>query len=151
MATRRSNPNASSPCGGAPYSNAFIRNPNPGKRGVLVNNLLARNNDYAQHWLTFWNDALPDTVDGPGAESFAQFITRVENTLAKLETFQTDARVLVFCHAQFMQAMRWVIECRPLPLMKSHLQELRHLDLTAPIKNCQGYRHMRSHNEWKLD
>ncbi|WP_336518028.1 DUF1549 domain-containing protein [Pollutibacter soli] len=44
----------------------FIRNPNPGKREVLVNNLLNRNNDYAQHWLTFWNDALRNDYTGPG-------------------------------------------------------------------------------------
>lgn len=45
---------------------AFIRNPHPGKREILVNNLLQRNDDYAQHWLTFWNDALRNDYTGPG-------------------------------------------------------------------------------------
>lgn len=45
---------------------AFIRNPHPGKREILVKSLLNRNDDYAQHWLTFWNDALRNDYTGPG-------------------------------------------------------------------------------------
>jgi uncharacterized membrane protein len=46
--------------------NAFVVDPNPGKREVLVKELLNRNDDYAQHWLTFWNDALRNDYTGTG-------------------------------------------------------------------------------------
>ncbi|MEX1239381.1 MAG: DUF1549 domain-containing protein [Cyclobacteriaceae bacterium] len=46
--------------------NAFIVDPNPGKRQVLMQELLSRNDDYAQHWLTFWNDALRNDYTGTG-------------------------------------------------------------------------------------
>jgi len=39
----------------------FIKNNQSGKREALVNELLNKNDEYAQHWLTFWNDA-PDII-----------------------------------------------------------------------------------------
>jgi uncharacterized membrane protein len=45
---------------------AFIKDARPGKREALVTNLLNRNNDYAQQWLTFWNDALRNDYSGTG-------------------------------------------------------------------------------------
>ncbi|MEP7377294.1 MAG: DUF1549 domain-containing protein [Chitinophagaceae bacterium] len=45
---------------------AFINNTAPDKRESLVRELLSRNDDYAQHWLTFWNDALRNDYSGTG-------------------------------------------------------------------------------------
>ncbi len=45
---------------------AFVRDPRPDKRALLVSRILARNDDYAQHWLTFWNDALRNDYSGTG-------------------------------------------------------------------------------------
>ncbi|WP_420149446.1 DUF1549 domain-containing protein [Spirosoma sp.] len=44
----------------------FTANTRPDKRETLVKSLLSRNNDYAQHWLTFWNDALRNDYTGTG-------------------------------------------------------------------------------------
>jgi uncharacterized membrane protein len=44
----------------------FLKDTNPQKREILVRNLLNRNEDYTQHWLTFWNDALRNDYTGPG-------------------------------------------------------------------------------------
>lgn len=45
---------------------AFIKDPRPDKRELLVTRLLNRKDDYAQHWLTFWNDALRNDYTGTG-------------------------------------------------------------------------------------
>ena len=45
---------------------AFTADPRPDKRALLVTELLSRNEDYAQHWLTFWNDALRNDYSGTG-------------------------------------------------------------------------------------
>ena len=45
---------------------AFIRDPRPEKREILVASLLRRPDDYAQHWLSFWNDALRNDYTGTG-------------------------------------------------------------------------------------
>jgi mono/diheme cytochrome c family protein len=42
---------------------AFEKRPN---RTELVRTLLARKDDYAQHWMTFWNDALRNDYKGTG-------------------------------------------------------------------------------------
>lgn len=46
--------------------NAFAVDNDPSKRQVLVKQLLDRNDDYAQHWLSFWNDALRNDYSGTG-------------------------------------------------------------------------------------
>ncbi len=45
---------------------AFVKDPNPDKRKRAVKELLGRNHDYAQHWLTFWNDLLRNDYTGTG-------------------------------------------------------------------------------------
>jgi hypothetical protein len=44
----------------------FLRDPSPDKRSQLVRALLARDVDYAEHWLTFWNDLLRNDYAGTG-------------------------------------------------------------------------------------
>ncbi|MHA4740226.1 DUF1549 domain-containing protein [Dyadobacter sp. MSC1_007] len=45
---------------------AFIADTRPDKREVLARELLSRNDDYAQHWISFWNDALRNDYTGTG-------------------------------------------------------------------------------------
>jgi uncharacterized membrane protein len=45
---------------------AYVNNASPDKQRMLVRSLLSRNDDYAQHWLTFWNDALRNDYSGTG-------------------------------------------------------------------------------------
>lgn len=46
--------------------NEFIADSRPNKREIWVQKLLDRNDSYAQHWLTFWNDALRNDYSGTG-------------------------------------------------------------------------------------
>jgi hypothetical protein len=45
---------------------AFVADTSPDKRTRLVDALLARNTDYTEHWLTFWNDLLRNDYGGTG-------------------------------------------------------------------------------------
>jgi mono/diheme cytochrome c family protein len=45
---------------------AFVADRHPDKRRELVRSLLADSRDYAEHWLTFWNDALRNDYRGTG-------------------------------------------------------------------------------------
>jgi uncharacterized membrane protein/mono/diheme cytochrome c family protein len=45
---------------------AFAQDSRPDKRAIWVRQLLNRNDDYALHWLTFWNDALRNDYSGTG-------------------------------------------------------------------------------------
>ena len=44
----------------------FEKDKRRNKREIWVEQLLKRNDDYAQHWLTFWNDALRNDYTGTG-------------------------------------------------------------------------------------
>ncbi|NNJ25781.1 PSD1 and planctomycete cytochrome C domain-containing protein [Alienimonas chondri] len=50
----------------ADQAEAFLADPSPDKRERLVDDLLAREIDYADHWLTFWNDLLRNDYAGTG-------------------------------------------------------------------------------------
>ena len=45
---------------------AFQADTNPNKREIWIQNLLDRKDDFAQHWMTFWNDALRNDYTGTG-------------------------------------------------------------------------------------
>ena len=45
---------------------AFTKDSRPDKRSLWVRQLLNREDDYAMHWLTFWNDALRNDYTGTG-------------------------------------------------------------------------------------
>lgn len=44
----------------------FISDSRPDKRAIWVRQLLNRDDDYAMHWLTFWNDILRNDYTGTG-------------------------------------------------------------------------------------
>lgn len=45
---------------------SFEKDPNPSKREIWLQDLLDRKDDFAQHWFTFWNDALRNDYTGTG-------------------------------------------------------------------------------------
>ena len=45
---------------------AFLADQSPDKREKLIATVLARDTDYAEHWLTFWNDLLRNDYKGTG-------------------------------------------------------------------------------------
>lgn len=45
---------------------AFVADNDPQKREKLATELLSRNTEYAQHWMSFWNDALRNDYSGTG-------------------------------------------------------------------------------------
>ena len=58
------------------------------------------------HIEAYWRTANPDYCDGPGAESFATLLQRVDRTLARLAALPQGSLVYAFSHGQFMQATR---------------------------------------------
>lgn len=54
---------------------------------------------------SYWKAANPCYVDGEGAESFSQFVQRVDLVLQKLDNVEAK-NILVFTHGQFMRALK---------------------------------------------
>jgi len=69
----------------------------PDKRERLVKRLLADNRRYAEHWLTFWNDALRNDYSGTGYidEGRKQITSWLYAALAKNKPFDEFVRELI--------------------------------------------------------
>lgn len=56
----------------------------------------------------YWERADPTFLDGPGAETFVEFIGRVETMLAHAAE-RPEESIVVFTHGHFIQATLWTI------------------------------------------
>lgn len=72
----------------------------------------------------YWEQCQPSFMDGPGSESFAQFIGRVQSFISRLQDTMYDS-IAVFGHEQFFNAVLWLIECRSVETSVQAMQEYR--------------------------
>ncbi len=91
---------------------AFEAETRPDKREALVKELLGRNNDYAQHWLTFWNDALRNDYSGTGYITGGRYdITKwLYGSLQKNKPYNWFVRELISPtkeSAGFIKGIKW--------------------------------------------
>ncbi len=90
----------------------FTADASPDKREKLVSNLLNRNDDYAQHWLTFWNDALRNDYTGTGYITGGRFdITAwLYNSLRENKPYNVFVKELISPEQDakgFISGIRW--------------------------------------------
>jgi broad specificity phosphatase PhoE len=57
----------------------------------------------------FWQRGDPNYIDGPGAESFSQFLDRARQAIRRLIARNPGGCVVLFTHGFFMQAFRLVL------------------------------------------
>lgn len=91
---------------------AFIENNDPDKRSALVTELLDRSDDYAQHWLTFWNDALRNDYSGTGYITQGRFaITEwLYESLRKNKPYDKFVKELISPNKEsegFIRGIQW--------------------------------------------
>lgn len=82
----------------------------------------------------YWARSDPRYKDGPGAESFAMFIERVDMAIEELKLL--SGVIWVFGHGKFMQAMRWRDEQQD--VTGQYMAAFRRYDLENPIVNCSA-------------
>lgn len=91
---------------------AFEADTRPDKREALVKELLSRNGDYAQHWLSFWNDALRNDYTGTGYITGGRFdITQwLYSSLKKNKPYNWFVRELISPTKEssgFIKGIKW--------------------------------------------
>ena len=92
----------------------------------------------------FWASDDPNYRDTPDAESFAMLLRRAEYCLRRLTLLpNTEATVVLFTHAQFIQAMRQIITLAELN-DKRKMACFRRQDAEDPVLNCQQVEFQRS-------
>lgn len=84
----------------------------------------------------YWEQCQPSFVDGPGpgSESFAQFIGRVQSFMMRLQDTIYDS-IAVFGHAQFISAVLWLVECRSVEISAQAMQKYRNFLNRYPLAN----------------
>ena len=77
---------------------AFEQDTRSNKRELWVEQLLKRNDDYAQHWLTFWNDALRNDYTGTGYITGGRFNINawLYNSLRNNKPYDVFAKELLY-------------------------------------------------------
>ena len=58
------------------------------------------------HMMEFWERDDPAYSDGPGAESFSEFLSRGREAIKRLASLKSEGCIVVFTHGFFMQAVR---------------------------------------------
>lgn len=79
----------------------------------------------------YWEQLLPFHIVGPDAESFAQFIERVNAFLKLLRNEKYEKQTIaVFSHEQFINAVLWLIDHKQTEISSKMMRDFRHyLDL----------------------
>ena len=91
---------------------AFSTDQQPEKRALIVRDLLERNDDYAMHWLTFWNDNLRNDYTGTGYITNGRYnITDwLYQSLRNNKAYDTFVRELLSPDEKskgFIEGIRW--------------------------------------------
>ena len=86
----------------------------------------------------YWANANPSYIDGEGAESFLKFVGRARSFLDRLTTLPAKD-ILVFSHGQFLNAVAWLIERKPLQVDAQAMIEWRRYEIDNHVRNGCGY------------
>lgn len=83
----------------------------------------------------YWLKADPHSIDGEGAESFAQFADRCRTVVERLRD-KGEGRILAFSHQQFMTGVQWTISGKLSKPDQKTMQDFRAYLLLDSISNC---------------
>lgn len=101
---------------------------------------------------TYWEICDPTYVDGPGAESFDQFIGRVRDVIKRLKETSHDT-IAIFSHEQFIRALLWLSQEDSLKLDSESMRDFRDVLRSDPLPNGAISRMQFSNQErwvWEL-
>src|SRR5471030_2489881 len=116
--------------------------------GRCANTTVAQRRDWVE---AYWAKADPAFRDGEGAESFLDFISRVQSFLNRLAEHPAQD-IAAFSHGQFINAVAWLIECKPQKIDGQAMAEWREYEITNHVPNCSGYTLSKSSDDadWTL-
>lgn len=83
----------------------------------------------------YWRLSNPDHCDGPGAETFTEFIGRVDSTITRLLN-RNERHICLFTHSFFINALQWRMEKRDAPVTSEFMQGYQDFRKNHPIANA---------------
>lgn len=100
-----------------------------------ANTTVAQRRDWVE---AYWAKSDPAFTDGAGAESFLDFICRAQSFLDQLAKHPAQD-IAVFSHGQFINAVAWLIDRKPLVIDGRAMADWREYEITNHVPNCCGY------------
>lgn len=91
------------------------------------------------HSKAYWEKADPFHKDSAFAESFAEFMQRCLNTLARMQQ-SPHARVVAFCHGFFIKGLMLAIDGHFTQTNSTTMQTFQELHKTVRVDNCDVVR-----------
>jgi probable phosphoglycerate mutase len=92
-----------------------------------------------RNWVAaYWAETDPEFRDGPGAESFLDFISRAQSFLIRVQAHPAQD-IAVFAHGQLINAVAWLIERMPQQIDGQAMADWREYDIANHVPNCGGY------------
>lgn len=101
-----------------------------------INTTVAQRRDWVD---SYWAKADSTFIDGEGAESFLDFISRAQSFLDRLAEHPAHD-IVVFSHGQLINAVAWLIERNPQTIDGQAMTEWREYEITNQVPNCCGYK-----------
>lgn len=99
--------------------------------------------------IEYWNRSDPNYHDGPGAESFTDFIDRSINTLNGLRLSEHRS-IAVFTHGQFIRALMWLVLTGRKIIDPAAMAEFGSFLAAVPFPNTAVVRFSVSGGEWSI-
>lgn len=140
----------------AARARAFLEDGSPRKREALIDELLADNVAYTEHWLTFWNDLLRNDYDGTGfiTGGRTQISEWLYESLKTNKPFDALVRELIApanaASAGFINGIQWrgtVSAGQTLPIQFSQSLSQSFLGINMKCASC----HDSFLDRWTLD
>lgn len=101
----------------------------------------------------YWKKCDPSSIDGPGSESFEQFIARVRGVMQRFAEVGSGQAAVIFTHEQFICAVYWLLKCKPVRITSETMRDFRVFLLENSIPNA-GLLRLQRYNEaddWEPD
>lgn len=105
-----------------------------------------------REWVdAYWSRSDPAFRDGPGAESFLDFISRAQSFLDLIAEHPAQD-IAVFSHGQFINAVAWLIETKSQQIEGRAMADWREYEIANHVPNCSGYTLSKNPDDagWKI-
>lgn len=86
----------------------------------------------------YWTRSDPAFMDGAGAESFLDFVSRAQSLLDRLADHPAQD-IAVFSHGQLINAVAWLVERKPQKIDGRAMSDWREYEMTNHVPNGSGY------------
>lgn len=97
----------------------------------------------------YWAACNPHHSAGVGAESFIEFVGRVQQFLSRLE--RLDDATYIFGHGNWLAMLMWQLRNPSVQIDKASMTEFRAFQMALPIANCAVYEFERRVGGWSVE